>query len=74
MAAYDMHKVLTPVIARYEKLGSGATVYYKMRGWDADPGVEDWETWVVAIEPDASSNPSGNPLTDVTIVDSWVSG
>lgn len=72
MAAYNSFTVPIVPIVRYEKLGGGAVMYFKMRGWD--PLVEDWEVWINVAVPTEDNNPSGHALEDVTIVDTWVTG
>jgi len=42
--------------------------YYLMRGWR--PGTSDYETWIAVGAPN-SSNPSGQPITNITIQASW---
>jgi len=55
---------------RWDPSVGSATMNYLMRGWRS--GTADYETWIAVGAPN-SSNPSGQPITDITIQASWSS-
>ena len=53
--------------------GGGSVTYYLMRGWrPAHVPAPDYETWVAVGSPN-TSNPSGEPIIDITIQSVWTS-
>lgn len=50
------------------KTSAGVALYYQMRGWYAAGST--YESWVAVGAPN-TSNPSGNPLTNIVVVAVW---
>jgi len=54
------------------KQGRGITTNYVLRGYRPGHSPPDFEQWVATDL--TTPNPSGEPVTDVTIISSWVAG
>ena len=59
-----------PAVILQGSQGATSPTIYLMRGWR--PGTSDYETWKAVGAPN-TSNPSGDPIIDITVQASWKS-